>query len=72
MNGELVNLAASTAQTWPCWLKTDGTYVTSNPGGTNIKFDYETSQRYADVLRRQQYTTGGIYISVNASDLRLV
>jgi hypothetical protein len=69
MNGELVTVAASIGQAWPCWLKTDGTYVTADPGGTNIKFNYETSQRYADVLRRQQHTTGGLYFSVNASDL---
>jgi hypothetical protein len=69
MDGEIVTPALRTAGAWPCWLKPDGTYVTADPGGTNVKFDWDTSQHYADVLRRQQYTTGGIYISVNEDDL---
>lgn len=62
MNGEYVYVSARIGGAFPCWLKPDGTYTTSDPGGTFIKFDYETSQRYADVLRRNTNSSGSVLI----------
>lgn len=62
IDGEYVIAPARVGGAFPCWLKPDGTYVTAAPGGTFIKFDYETSQRYVDVLRRNTNSSGSVLI----------
>jgi hypothetical protein len=69
MNGEYVSAPLYNNSPYPVYLKTDGTYTTVDPGGTRIKFDHETSQRYADVIRRLQNTTGMLVMSTNSDDL---
>lgn len=71
MDGEIVAAPLRTAGAWPCWLKPDGSYVTSDPGGTNVKFNYETSQRYADVLKRSMHGSGEIVMSRASADVAL-
>lgn len=53
---------------YPVWLKPDATYVVADPGGTNVKFDPYTSQRYADVLKRTTTSVGEIKMFKTLSD----
>jgi len=71
INGNIVAAPLRAAATYPCWLKPDGTYVTADPGGDNIKFAPNTSQYYADVLRRKTHTSGMIVMSSSATDLAM-
>ena len=57
---------------YPVWLNSSGNFVSSQPGsGGYIKFDYETSQRYADVLKRNTHGSGEIVMSRSSDDLAL-
>lgn len=67
MDGEYVT-APVYSGFYPVYLKPDATWVTVDPGGTRIKFDHETSQRYKDVMRRMQFDTGHLYLSKNPAD----
>lgn len=68
MDGEYVAAPLRAASAYPCWLKPDGTYATADPGGTNVKFDPHTSQRYKHVLKRFQHETGEVVMSLNPDD----
>lgn len=60
MDGEYIASPAYTG-VYPVYLKPDATYTTSLPGSGNyIKFDPHTSQRYADVVRRNTNNSGSI------------
>lgn len=68
MDGEYIASPAYTG-VYPVYLKPDATYTTVLPGSGNyIKFDYETSQRYVDVLRRNTHNTGSIVLHRVLSD----
>lgn len=71
MDGKYVEVQERTAGAYPCWLKTDGTYATSDPGGTNVLFDWETSQRHKHVMKRYLHETAEVVMSKNPADLAL-
>lgn len=57
---------------YPVWMNNAGGFVSSQPAtGSFIKFDYETSQRYADVVKRNAHGSGEIVMSRSAVDLGL-
>lgn len=71
IDGTLLNTTVYNG-TYPVWLNNEGNYVNAQPStGGYIKFDYETSQRYADVVKRNIHGSGEIVMSRSADDLAM-
>jgi hypothetical protein len=70
-DGDYVATPQRIGGSYPCYLKSDGTFVTAVPAGTYITFDYETSQRFKHVVKRWQHESGEIVMSKSANDLAL-
>lgn len=66
-SGKVISVPAYSGAA-PVYLKSDGNWTTALPAGSYIKFDPHTSQRYKDVLRRQNYQSGDILFSKIVSD----
>lgn len=56
------------AGTYPVYLSPDATWGTAIPGGSYVRFNPHTSQRYADVQRRAQTPLGEIKMYKTLSD----
>lgn len=71
-DGEYISSPARIAGAFPCYLKADGTYTTTQPvSGTYITFDHETSQRYKDVQKRSMHGSGDVVMSTAIADLSM-
>lgn len=71
-DGEYVTSPARVAGAFPCYLKADGTYTTTQPvSGTYITFNHETSQRLKDVQKRSMFGSGEVVMSTSSVDLAM-
>lgn len=69
INGAMVSAPARVNDTYPCYLKADGTYVNAQPvSGDYVTFDPYTSQYYPDVVKRAMHKTGSIVMTSSAAD----
>ncbi|MCW3088942.1 MAG: phage tail fiber protein [Ferruginibacter sp.] len=71
MDGKMISAPVYNNGLYPAYLLPNATYTTALPGaGSYITFDYETSQRYAHVLKRKTASTGETVMHSNNSELQ--